>query len=124
MTDRFDRFDTLINAGDLRTRITFQEPTEARDDGGAQVFGYANVEHDPFVWARWVNAHGQEAVQSDALKFSQRATVTVRYREDIQSTWRILKDGKAWQIVSIDHIRERRRWTEMIVERSKGTVKT
>jgi SPP1 family predicted phage head-tail adaptor len=114
--------DYKVNAGDLRTLITLQSPTQSVDAGGAQVQTYANVTENPSVFARWVNAHGQEAVNSDALKNTQRATVTIRYRADVQTTWRVLKDAQAWQILSIDQVQDKRRWTELLVERVKGTV--
>ncbi len=111
-----------VNAGDLRTSIIFQEPTLTSDAGGAQVAGYANVATNPTVMARWVNAHGAEAVMSDAVKSAQRATVTVRYRSDISTTWRILKGAEAWQVLSVDSVQDRKRYVEMVVERVKGSV--
>jgi SPP1 family predicted phage head-tail adaptor len=112
----------IVNPGEMRTRITFQVPTVTKDAGGAQVKAYANVSTNPMVWARWVNAHGDEAVQSAALKSAQRATVTVRQRTDILTTWQVLKDNEAWQIISIDEVQDRNRWIELVVERTKGTV--
>lgn len=114
--------DYNVNPGDIRTPITLQSPSQTTDAGGAQVQTYVNVAERPYMLARWVNAHGQEAVSSDAMKSTQRATVTIRYRADVQTTWRILKDGLVWRIVSIDQVQNKRRWTEMIVERVKGTV--
>ena len=114
--------DLDLKISDLRTRITFQSPTVTQDAGGAQTAIYAIVTTNPTVWSRWINAHGQEAISNDALRAAQRATVTIRYRSDIQPTWRILKDGEAWQIISIDHVQDRNRWTEMIVERVEGTL--
>lgn len=114
--------DYRFNPGDMRTRITFQQPTITKDDGGAQVAGFTNISTNPTVWARWINAHGDEAVTSDALKSVQRATVTIRYRSDVLSTWQIVRDGAAWQIVSIDEVQDRNRYVEMVVERAKGSV--
>jgi len=111
-----------VNPGDMRTSITFQQPTLVKDAGGAQVPGWANVATNPTVWARWINAHGQEAVQSDSRQSAQRATVTIRYRADVLPTWRILKAGEAWQMLSVDQVQGRNRWVEMVVEQVKGTV--
>jgi len=111
-----------INPGEMRTRITFQTPTITKDAGGAQVEAYANVGTNPTVWARWINAHGQEVVQSESLQFSQRATVMVRHRTDIVPTWQILKGSEIWQILSVDGVQGRNRWVELIVERVKGSV--
>jgi SPP1 family predicted phage head-tail adaptor len=114
--------DFAVSIADMRTRITFQSPTVSTDAGAAQSNTYANVSTNPTVWARWVNAHGVEAVTSEALESVQRATVTVRYRTDIKSTWQILKDGEAWKIISVDEVQDRNRWIELIVERIKGSV--
>ena len=111
-----------VDIADLRTRITFQSPTVTPDAGGAQVATWANVSSNAMVWARWINVHGQEAVTSEALKSSQRATVTVRYRSDILTTWRGVKGTEYWQVISVDQVQGRNRWTEIVVERVKGTV--
>jgi len=111
-----------MSAGELRTRITFQEPTLTMDAGGAQKPSWANVSTNPTVWARWVNAHGPEVVTGEALKSSQRAVITIRHRTDVLTTWSVLKDGAAWQIISMDAVQERSHWLELVVERVKGTV--
>lgn len=111
-----------VNPGDMRTVITLQEPTITSDAGAAQVAGYANAAVNPQVWARWVMAHGNEAVNSEALRTTQRATVTIRHRSDVQTTWRILKGLEVWQIISIDPVQDKGHWVEMIVERVKGTL--
>ena len=114
--------DLNVQLSDLRTRITFQQPTMATDAGGAQVPTWANVASVPTVWAQWVYEHGQEALQSDSLQAAQRATVTIRYRSDMVPTWRVVKDSENWKILSVDHVQDRNRWTVLIVERVKGTA--
>lgn len=114
--------DLNVPISAMATRITFQQPTISQDAGGAQVTSWANIGTTPTVWAQWVFAHGQETVQSESLQSSQRAVVTIRYRSDVLPTWRILRDNEAWQILSVDQVRDRNRWTELIVERVKGTV--
>lgn len=113
-----------VPIADLNTRITFQSPTIATDAGGAQSVSWANVSSVPTVWARWVNAHGNEVIASEAVQSAQRATVTVRHRTDIKESWRILRvsDTTYWQVISIDAIRGQNRWVEMVVERAKGTL--
>jgi head-tail adaptor len=117
-----------INPGEMRTSITLQSPTVAKDAGGFQKAGYANAGTNPTVLARWVNAHGDEnasasgGATSSAVKFAQRATVTIRARTDIDTTWQVLKDGEAWNIISVDPIRGENRWVELVVERAKGSI--
>ena len=117
--------DYIVGTGELRTRITFQEPTVNADGGGAQSTPWANIATTPMVWSRWINAHGQEVITSSAKQSQQRATITVRQRSDIKTTWRVVKDdGTYWNIVSVDPVQGRRRWIEFIVEAApaKGTV--
>ena len=111
-----------VNPSDLRTRITFQTPTLTKDAGGAQVVSWANISTTPTVWARWITAHGDAAVQASALQSAQRATVLIRYRADVVPIWQVVKDNEAWQIISVDMVQDRNRWVEMVVERVKGTV--
>jgi len=114
--------DLAINVADLRDRITLQSPTISKDAGGAQVESYANVGSDPTVWAQWVNDHGLELVSSEAERSIQRATVTIRDRSDVLTTWRVLRDGVAWGITSVDRVRGQNRWVVLRVERTQGTV--
>lgn len=111
-----------INPGDLRTRITFQKPTIITDAGGAQSETYANVTPDPTVWAKWVNDHGQEALSTGAFTSAQRATITIRHRADVDTTWRITWGGETWKILSVDRVQHKNRYVEMIAERVTGTV--
>ena len=65
---------------------------------------------------------GAEAVNANAETSVQRATVTIRYRADIQTTWRLTWANEIWKILSIDQVQHRNRWTEIVIERVKGTV--
>ena len=115
--------EDFASAGELRTQITFQRPTLAKDAGGAQSASYSNVAANPTVWGRWVNDHGQELVQSEAMQAQQRATVTVRHRTDLAPGYLALKDTvEPWEIISIDPVQGRQRWTVLRVLRVKGSA--
>jgi SPP1 family predicted phage head-tail adaptor len=109
----------MSNPGEMRTFVTFQNPTLSEDASGAQVAAWADA---AAVWVKWVNAHGQEAANSDALKSVQRATVTMRYLSSISALTSLLKSGERWQVISLDNIQERSEYLELVVERAKGTV--
>jgi SPP1 family predicted phage head-tail adaptor len=108
-----------FNPGELRTKVLFQTATIAKDAGGAQSLTYADLD-SPRV--KWVNAHGQEQVASDAMKSVQRATVTRRYNVSVTEVASIVKDGERWQVISVDDIQLRHEYMELVVERAKGTV--
>ena len=118
----------IFNPGDLRTSITLQTPTINKDAGGAQKAAYTNASTNPTILARWVNEHGSEVVIGGLgaggaiVQNVQRATVVIRTRTDITTTWRVLKDGDPWNIISLDLIRGQNRWLELVVERAKGTI--
>jgi SPP1 family predicted phage head-tail adaptor len=68
------------------------------------------------VWSKWVNVHGVEVWAAQAEQAEQPATVLIRYQEDIDTTWVIVKDGINFEIVSIDDIRERHEYMELKVK--------
>jgi SPP1 family predicted phage head-tail adaptor len=105
--------------GDLRTRVTLQSPTIARDAGGAQSPSWAS-EGD--VWAAWKNAHGPESIADDAKQSLHRATVVIRYRNDVTTRWAVVKNGQRFSILSVDHIQERGAYLELQVQAMEGTV--
>ena len=109
----------ITNPGELRTSVIVQNPTINTDAGGAQSTTWSNV---ATVWSKWLNAHGAEAVTSDALKAVKRATVTIRYLSSLTEKSALLKAGERWQIISIDDIQERHEYIELVVELAKGTV--
>ncbi len=107
------------NPGELRTKVTFQNVNLTPGAGAFQTETYADLDT---VYVKWVNAHGPEAVSSEALKVVRRATVTRRYRSDVGEKTVILKDGERWQVVSIDDIQDRHEYLELVVECAKGSV--
>lgn len=108
-----------FNPGELRTKVLFQSPVITKDAGGAQIVAHVDLD-SPLV--KWINAHGPEAVSSDAVKATRRATVTRRYHSGVSESSSIVKDGLRWQVISIDDIQERHEYMELVVECAKGTV--
>lgn len=116
--------DLNVSISDLRTRITFQEPTVTQDAGGAQKTTWANVSTNPTVWSFWVYDHGQEVIQgSGAQAAALRATLTIRHRSDVKPTWRVVLGSDAWNIISPpEPVQNRNRWLVLRVEKVTGTV--
>ncbi len=115
--------DYQVNAGAMRTLITFQAPTISKDTGAAQSETWANVASNPTVWSKWTYDHGQEVVDSDAAHAVARATVEVRYRSDILSTWSVLQNGARWKIIGPpENVQNLNRWCVFRVERIVGTL--
>jgi SPP1 family predicted phage head-tail adaptor len=103
----------VFNPGDLRTSITLQSRLITTGSGGFMVpsgFFIATV------WAKWVNAFGSEVWLSQTAGAIKPATVTIRYRDDIDETCNIVKDGVVYEIVSIDDIQNRHEYLEIKVQ--------
>jgi len=95
--------DKPFNPGELRTPIILKTRTVSTGTGGFQTPTWTTLAS---VLCKWVNAHGSEVWTADAAGAVFPATVTIRYRNDVDATCAIEKDGKLWEIVSSDNIRE------------------
>ena len=102
------------NPGEMRTRVTLQKRTVTTGTGGFQQETWSTV---ATVWAKWINVHGSEAWNAAAREAVEPATVTIRWRSDVDLTCRILKGSAGYQIVSIDNIQERNEYLECKVQR-------
>jgi head-tail adaptor len=107
------------NPGELRTPVLFQNPTVSKDAGGAQVIAWSDVDT---AYVKIVNAHGQEAVTSEALKNVQRSTWTRRYNASVTTLTSGVLNGQRWQVVSVDDVQNRHEYMELVVELAKATV--
>jgi head-tail adaptor len=107
------------NPGELRTPIQFQNPTVSQDAGAAQTVTWSDLDT---AYVKIVNAHGVEAVTSDALKSVQRAIWTRRYNASVTTLTSGLLGGQRWQVISVDDIQNRHEYMELMVELAKPTV--
>lgn len=109
-----------VRIGEMRTRIKLQSPAIGTDSGAAQKAIWAN---EATLWARRINAHGQEAIANESAQASQTARLTLRYYPAVQAAWRVIMDGKAWRIVAPpDHIQDGNRYTELLVQLTDGSI--
>lgn len=103
-----------FNPGELRTRITLLRPSVSVETGGFTVPGY---ETDGEVWTRWQNAHGAEVWAAQAVQAVAPATVLMRYRAEIDTTWRVQLGEAVYEIVSLDNLFQRGELLELKVRR-------
>jgi SPP1 family predicted phage head-tail adaptor len=115
--------DYLVKLSDLNTRITLQQPVITTDAGAAQIPGWANAAN-PVVWSKWTYDHGQELIKGDASVSVARATVDIRFRNDVLSAWQVVQeDGSIWKLIAPpENVQNRRQWLVLRVERVKGSV--
>ena len=97
-----------MNIGQLDRLVTLQQPTPAPANlygsgGQTQVFTdvatvAANVKYAP----------GGEAQQAQQQAATQRITFTIRYYAELRPTWRLLFEGRTFQITDVAEIGRRR----------------
>lgn len=104
----------VTNPGELRTSVVLASRTVYKDAGG---FQRSRFEAVATIWAKWVNVHGSEAWTANSVQATEAATVTIRYRSDVDLTNCLDKNGKIFEIVSIDNIQERNEYLELKVKR-------
>jgi len=107
---------TITNPGELRTSITLQRRSVVTGTGGFQTPTWSTI---ATVWAKWVNVHGSEAWIAQTAQAGQAATVTIRYRSDVDLTCAVFKGSDRWEIISIDNIQERGEYLELKVIRKR-----
>lgn len=111
-----------FNPGELRTKVLLAPRIVSTETGG---FQRATPDGSRAVgaWAKWENAHGPEVWAAFSAAAVDPATVTIRYRSEIDSTWYISKDnGASWYelVGSPDDIRERHEYMALKVQRVKA----
>ena len=89
---------SLPGIGALRERVTLQLPVRTPDGaGGAAVSWTAGTP----VWAKVEERGGGERVEGERLAAKARLRVTIRYRSGITTEMRVMRDGKALNILSL-----------------------
>ena len=105
-----------MHAQQLRTRILIQRPVSTQDSAGEPVAGWTDIGPD---WSDFRVLPGLEAIKADATANTWRASCRVRYREDLTPDLRVLVAGEPWGIVSVQPDVNRRRFVDLIVERTQ-----
>lgn len=113
--------EAALYAGRARDRVTFQVETQTDDGGG----GYALAWVDALtVSGEYRPERGRERVEAGRLETSMAGTLRVRWSSEsraITTAHRVLIDGEAYQIRSIENEDRRNRDLVMVVERGVAT---
>jgi len=96
--------------GDLRHRITFQKFVTTVNPNGFEVQTWEDI---TIVWAKASNLHGREFYAAAAVQAENTVEFTVRYLTGIDTSMRILFNGKQYNITAIDNIKYKNRYVEI-----------
>lgn len=85
-------------AGKLNHRVRLESLETSQDANGETVETWT---HQGDVWANVSPVSGKEFISSAAMQSQIVARITVRYRSDIQATWRILFRNRYYNIEAV-----------------------
>lgn len=88
-----------MDAGKLNQRITFLVQTSALDDHGQAAGTWAPAATDPTVWAALATVGTRDIAAGGGLQAMVDVKWIVRYRADVQPTWRVQWGGVIYAIV-------------------------
>lgn len=106
-----------MRAGKLNTRISIRRLDEVRD-GGGQVVGQW-VEHAA-TWADVKFPSGLGAIKADTDVSLVRASMRIRFRDDIQPDMRVVTGGLVFDIQAVLPDLARREYVDLVCQSIPG----
>lgn len=107
-----------MNIGELDRRIAIEYRATSQDANyGTPIVTWTNL---ATVWARWDDSAETSSVESagGGIEVSRnQSRVTIRYRDDVDSSMRFVFGGVAYQIVAGPAVIGRNEFSEFVVER-------
>lgn len=112
------------NIGEMKTRIRVSKVNYDVDADGVQVITHKPLFRGKAIWCKWTFAHGREIYENMHLGMKQAATITMFYTEEITPQCILWRNGEkgddmAWKVISINHVEDSRRFTEIRVTRGE-----
>lgn len=90
----------MIRAGQLRQRVTLRKPEAVKLPSGAVQTSWVDVAE---VWADFVPLSVREYIAQPGVGAQSvvSARVVIRYRADVDATWRLVHRGKLYDIAGV-----------------------
>lgn len=102
-----------IRIGDLRHRLTLEQPVRVDDDSGGAVETWTAVDS---LWAGLRPLSGNERAAADQLAGRVTHEVWVRYRAGVEPKMRFAAGGRTFEIRAVIDSGERRRFMKCLCE--------
>lgn len=87
-------------AGDLRHKVTLQEPVVTMTEGNRRKVDW--VPHEAMAGKRDVSA--REFFEAQAYNAEDVITFVIRYRKDVTSAWRVKRGTATYDILEVNHL--------------------
>jgi len=93
-----------MQAGKLDRRITIQSQSASQDGAGESVPTWAPL---CTVWAHTASLRGKEPFQGQEFNAQMTTVFTIRWRDDVDVTMRVIFDGDTYDVFSVYEIGRR-----------------
>lgn len=97
----------------LRNRVALEQPADVADGAGGYTRSYTTI---ATVWAEILPMNGQEKLDAQKLQSSLMHRITIRYRTDVNATWRVRYGTRLFNIRAVMNNEERNGSLIMIAE--------
>lgn len=106
-------------AGDLRTRVTFQQLTETDDGYGGVTRAWSS---GTVVHCHYRAQSGREQVEAGRIEAAASAVLRARAKSitalAVDESWRCLIDSVTWNIRSVVPFGQRGEWMDIVIDRA------
>jgi SPP1 family predicted phage head-tail adaptor len=90
-----------IKAGDLRQVVTLIKPVTTTGEHNRRKTEYVDAATVP---AAKSDVSGREFFQAHAVNAEDIVTFTIRWRDDIDTTWRVRHGGATYGVLEVNHL--------------------
>ncbi len=106
-----------MKAGDLRHRVTLQRPEWTTDARGARRTTYVDM---AVVYASMADVSGRDFFEAQAYRAQDVVTIGIRWRDDVDTSWRLVHGNVAYEILAINHLGYRRDYLHIKARQTRG----
>lgn len=110
----------MTGAGARDQIITLQALSRTPDGIGGTTEAWAALNRTPRVWAAVNVKRSAETMEDGRMSARQTATFEILNRDDLNETQRLIWNGEAWNIRSVQRSSGRR--ATIIIEAERGTI--
>lgn len=97
-------------AGDLRHPVTLKRPVHTTNEKSKNITTWVSV---VTVYAGKKDVSGRDFYAAQAHHAADTVTFTIRWRDDIASSWRVYYHEKPYEIISINGLGDMRDFMEL-----------
>lgn len=106
-----------MDIGKLNKRVVIQSQSNTYDGAGQQVETWATFAN---VWANIKHKSGVEAIKSDAMASTVKASIRIRYKANVNAGMRVTYQTSIYKIMAVLPHVEDNRYVDLVVELING----